>query len=226
MVRPAARKKLRNPKLKVTRRRANKLRKTQHAAHPLLRDHWDPKLTVSENYRRLGLVARLNGVSGGTAFDIAALGSSSESAGPTIEPGMSEEAIKKALPKGYGYIERDAEGNVVKVIVADEDGATQDPLDSDYEVEPEAPKKEGARLLEQYALEYETRREKWISAGERRILQDFIDKHNDDYQAMFWDKQLNRQQLTARQIQKRIESYLEEQAKALGPAPAAPTSAA
>ncbi|KAJ2803125.1 Nucleolar protein 16 [Coemansia helicoidea] len=221
MVRPAARKKLRNPKLKVTRRRANNARKTRHAAHPLLREHWDPELTVSENYRKLGLVSRLNGVSGGTAFDVTAAASGGgEAAGPTIEPGMSEEEIKKAIPHGYGYIERDAEGNVVKVIVRDDEGISHDPLDSDYEVAPEAPKKEGARLLEQYALEYESRKETWISAGERRILQDFIDKHSDDYQAMFWDKQLNQQQLTARQIQKRIEAYLTEKAKALGPAPA------
>ncbi|KAJ1729496.1 Nucleolar protein 16 [Coemansia biformis] len=221
MVRPTARKKLRNPKLKVTRRRANKARTKKYAAHPLLRELWDSKLTVSENYRNLGLVSRLNGVSGGTAVDITATSAADASAGPGIEAGMSEEEIKKAIPQGYGYIERDAEGNVVKVIVPDEDDANQDPLDSDYEVEPEAPKKEGARLLEQFALEYETRREKWISTGERRILQDFIDKHSDNYEAMFWDKTLNRQQLTARQIQKRVEAYLVEKDKALGPAPTA-----
>ncbi|KAJ2357885.1 hypothetical protein H4S02_012456, partial [Coemansia sp. RSA 2611] len=55
MVRPIARKKQKNPSLKTTRRRANKLHTKKYTGHPLLRDKWDTKLTVSENYRNLGL---------------------------------------------------------------------------------------------------------------------------------------------------------------------------
>ncbi|KAJ2502751.1 Nucleolar protein 16, partial [Coemansia sp. RSA 2049] len=70
MVRPVARKKLRNPKLKVTRKRANKSRTKKFQGHPLLRDKWDKSLTVSENYRNLGLVSRLNGISGGIVKNV------------------------------------------------------------------------------------------------------------------------------------------------------------
>ncbi|KAJ2780845.1 Nucleolar protein 16 [Coemansia javaensis] len=216
MVRPVARKKQRNPKLKSTRRRANKARTKRFAGHPLLREHWDSSLTVSENYRRLGLVSRLNGVSGGTATDITAAKGEGAAPAPAPLEGMSEEEIKRAIPRGYGYIERDADGNVVRVVVPDED-AGGDPLDSDYEIAPEEAKKEGARLLEQYAAEHESRREKWMSIGERQKLQAFIDAHGADYNAMFWDKDLNRQQLTARQIQKKIERYLVEKEAEFGP---------
>ncbi|KAJ2080842.1 Nucleolar protein 16, partial [Coemansia sp. S100] len=59
--------------------------------------------------------------------------------------------------------------------------------------------------------------ERWMSVGERGKLQDMIDKHGEDYDAMFWDKQLNLHQLTKRQIQKKIQKYLGEKDKALGP---------
>ncbi|KAJ2450095.1 Nucleolar protein 16 [Coemansia sp. RSA 2336] len=196
MVRPIARKKLRNPALKKTRRRAEKNRKKKFTGHPLLRELWDDSLTVTENYRKLGLVSKLNGVSGGTVKE------------PAQQPQEeTEDDIKKSIPQGYGLIERDDDGNIINVILPDE---PQDPLDSDYEPEPVKAKKEGAQILEKYSQEYETRKDRWMSQGERKILQAFIDKHGDNYQAMFWDQELNKQQLTARQLQKKIEKYLKE----------------
>ncbi|KAJ2711696.1 ubiquitin conjugating enzyme Ubc7/UbcP3, partial [Coemansia sp. Cherry 401B] len=183
--------------------RADKHRNKRFTGHPLLRELWDSSLTVTENYRKLGLVSRVNGSTGGTVRPVAPAGQQPD------EP--SDEDLRKSIPAGYGIIERDDAGNVVNVIMGDE---PRDPLDSDYEVEPVAPKAEGARILEQYALEHQhTRRDRWMSVGERRKLQMFIDKHGTDYSAMFWDSELNQQQLTKRQLQKRIEKYLAEKNK-------------
>ncbi|KAJ2849216.1 Nucleolar protein 16 [Coemansia brasiliensis] len=201
MVRPIARKKLRNPALKTTRRRAEKNRKKKFTGHPLLRELWDDSLTVTENYRKLGLVSKLNGVSGGTVKEVTHQSQEEE------EKEEKEEDIKKSIPQGYGLIERDDDGNIVNVILPDE---PQDPLDSDYEPEPVKAKKEGAQILERFSQEYETRKNRWMSQGERRILQKFIDKHGENYKAMFWDQELNKQQLTERQLQKKIEKYLKE----------------
>ncbi|PIA18938.1 hypothetical protein COEREDRAFT_38254 [Coemansia reversa NRRL 1564] len=212
MVRPIARKKLRNPKLKVSRKSANKARTKKYTGHPLLREHWDNSLTVSQNYRNLGLVSRLNGVSGGTVKNvIPAHQEKVDTAEESSE--LSEKQIKQSIPQGYGLIERDEDGNIVNVILADDPG---DPLDSDFEVENTPAKKEGARILEQYVAEHDERKERWMSVGERQLLQCYLDKHGNDYNAMFWDKQLNRQQLTKRQIQKKIERYLDEKQKELG----------
>ncbi|KAJ2809258.1 Nucleolar protein 16 [Coemansia guatemalensis] len=212
MVRPIARKKLRNPKLKVTRKRANKARTKKYTGHPLLREHWDNSLTVSQNYRNLGLVSRLNGVSGGTVKNvIPAHQERPDSDEETSE--LSEKQLKQTIPQGYGLIERDEEGRVINVVLADDPG---DPLDSDFEVDNTPAKKEGARILEQYAAEHDERKERWMSVGERQMLQRYVDKHGNDYDAMFWDKQLNRQQLTKRQLQKKIERYLVEKEKELG----------
>ncbi|KAJ2449499.1 Nucleolar protein 16 [Coemansia sp. RSA 2424] len=218
MVRPIARKKQKNPGLKTTRRRANKLHTKKYTGHPLLRDKWDTKLTVSENYRNLGLVSRLNGVSGGTVKNIIPTGDEDDEAKDDVasrfREGMTEAEIRKAIPQGYGIIERDDEGNVTNVIMAAEPA---DPLDDDYEVEESKPKKEGARILEEYANTMDGKKERWMSVGERRKLQDLVDKHGDDYDAMFWDKELNLLQLTKRQIQKKVQKYLAEKDKVLGP---------
>ncbi|KAJ2358218.1 Nucleolar protein 16 [Coemansia erecta] len=209
MVRPIARKKLRNPGMKTTRRRAEKQRKKKFTGHPLLRELWDPKLTMSENYNKLGLASRLNGSTGGTVHNV--IPAHQPDADPS--PELTEKELKKRIPQGYGIIERDEEGNVVNVIIADE---PQDPLDSDYEPDVTVAKKEGAQLLEKFAMEHEERREKWMSVGERRKLQLFIDKHGQDYKAMFWDHAMNTQQLTKRQLQNKIEKYLAEKEKELG----------
>ncbi|KAJ2004191.1 Nucleolar protein 16 [Coemansia thaxteri] len=217
MVRPLARKKQKNPGLKVTRRRANKSRTKKYTGHPLLRDKWDVKLTVSENYRNLGLVSRLNGVSGGIVKNIIPTGDDEdgkEDLAGRFREDMTEEELRKAIPQGYGIIERDDQGNVVNVIMAAEPA---DPLDSDYEEAPTAPKKEGARILEEYANTMDGPKERWMSVGERRKLQELVDKHGDNYEAMFWDKELNLHQLTKRQIQKKVLKYLAEKDKALGP---------
>ncbi|KAJ1731985.1 Nucleolar protein 16 [Coemansia sp. Benny D160-2] len=224
MVRPVARKKLRNPKLKVTRKRANKSRTKKFQGHPLLRDKWDKSLTVSENYRNLGLVSRLNGISGGIVKNVipAHQEKTDDTAAVAGEDGgdpeeSTEAALKKSIPRGYGLIERDEAGNVINVIMPDEEA---NPLDSDYEAEDVPATKEGARILEEYANMAHQKKERWMSVGERRILQSFVDAHGTDYSAMFWDKDLNKQQLTKRQIQKKIERFLSDKEKAVfGPIP-------
>ncbi|KAJ2406727.1 Nucleolar protein 16 [Coemansia sp. IMI 209128] len=216
MVRPIARKKQKNPSLKTTRRRANKLHTKKYTGHPLLRDKWDTKLTVSENYRNLGLVSRLNGVSGGIVKDIISKedDEAKEDLTGRFREGMTEAELRKAIPQGYGIIERDDEGNVTNVIMAAEPA---DPLDDDYEVEESKPKKEGARILEEYANTMDGKKERWMSVGERSKLQAMVNKHGEDYDAMFWDKSLNLLQLTKRQIQKKVQKYLAEKDKMLGP---------
>ncbi|KAJ1906621.1 Nucleolar protein 16, partial [Coemansia sp. IMI 209127] len=209
--------KLRNPKLKTSRKLSNKARTKNFQGHPLLRDKWDKTLTVSENYRNLGLVSRLNGVSGGIVKNVIPAHQKPEtkSEDADLENG-SEKELKRSIPQGYGIIERDDDGNVINIILPDE---PQNPLDSDYEVEETPAKKEGARILEEYANMPHEHKERWISVGERRILQSFVDAHGTDYNAMFWDKSLNKQQLTKRQIQKKVEKYITDREKALGPFP-------
>ncbi|KAJ2159608.1 Nucleolar protein 16 [Coemansia sp. RSA 552] len=226
MVRPIARRKVRNPHRKTTRRNANKTRTKRYKGHPLLREHWDDSLTVTENYRNLGLVSRLNGVSGGVVKNVIPAhqpkpddeDGEADGEGAVVQrtDGMTEEELRRTIPQGYGIIERDEAGNVVKIIMAEDGG---DPLDSDYDAGTTKAKKEGARILEKYASEYTERQKSWLSEGERQKLQSFVDKHGSDYNAMFWDGKLNTQQLTRRQLQKKIESFLAEKDKALGPAP-------
>ncbi|KAJ2840950.1 Nucleolar protein 16, partial [Coemansia erecta] len=160
MVRPIARKKLRNPKLKVTRKKADKARKIKYTGHPLLRQEWDRNKTVLENYKKLGLVSKVNGARGGTEKDLFFKPKEDEN-NSAVEP--TEQDVKKAIPKGYGIIERDEQGNVVNIILPEE----EDPLDSDYEMEKVEAKEKAAKMLEEFANTHEEKRERWLSQGNR-----------------------------------------------------------
>ena len=87
MARPSARKKIKNPSAKVSRRVANRhfKRKPSLAAAPkIIRDNWDKNLTLIQNYERIGLIGNLNDVSGGV--------NSNQTAAMSIE---EEEEFKK-----------------------------------------------------------------------------------------------------------------------------------
>ncbi|KXS21199.1 hypothetical protein M427DRAFT_27628 [Gonapodya prolifera JEL478] len=67
MTRPAKRRKVKNPSQKVTRRRADAKRKGASMAlvHPLISKNWQAGKTLEENYETLGLLASVNGITGG-----------------------------------------------------------------------------------------------------------------------------------------------------------------
>ena len=68
MTRPSARRKVKNPNSKVTRRvakRHNRRKPSLASAPKLIRDNWDKNLTLIQNYERIGLIGNLNDVSGG-----------------------------------------------------------------------------------------------------------------------------------------------------------------
>ncbi|KAJ1675692.1 Nucleolar protein 16 [Spiromyces aspiralis] len=210
MVNPRTRKKLKNPKLKISKKRKNPLKRATFAGHPLFKDEWDPKQTLARNYRKMGLVAKMNGVAGGIEKDIFAKPTADDKdsslAAATQGDHISEEDLKKLIPEGYGVIERDSEGNIVKVIMPEEH---QDPLDSDYEVDPVPAKTGAVKALEDLANNAE-KRKRWMSVGERHAIQDLIDAHGHNYRAMFWDNKLNVNQYTERQLEKMVKRYLEE----------------
>ncbi|KAJ1918483.1 Nucleolar protein 16 [Mycoemilia scoparia] len=230
MANPRARKKLKNPKLRTSRRRKNPLKKANFKGHPLFKDQWDPKETLAKNYRRLGLVSKMNGIAGGIEKDLFNTNSAGEGDEDNLtaeelerrkklaDSNLTDAEIRSLLPEGYALIERDDKGNIVNIVMQEGDddendeevlNKENDPLDSDYELPVVKPKTAATQALEDLANSME-KKKRWMSIGERRILQEFIEKHGDDYDAMFWDKKLNIQQYTAKQLKNRITKYLKE----------------
>lgn len=114
------------------------------------------------------------------------------------------EEIKKTLGPGEGLIQRDDEGNVVRIIVGEE--KSHDEI-LDAEVAPVEAKTDVVRALEEQAANA-FHREKHQSEFETDWIQKLINKHGDDYKAMFWDKELNVYQQTAAQLKKKCQKYI------------------
>jgi nucleolar protein 16 len=108
------------------------------------------------------------------------------------------------LKPGEGLIQRDDEGNIVRVIVG-EQKTHNEILDQEFDT-AEA-KTDVVRQLEAQAANGRVL-EKHISEYQGDWIQQLIQKHGDDYQAMFWDKKLNTNQLTAAQLKKKCAKYL------------------
>ncbi|KAI0831186.1 ribosome biogenesis protein Nop16 [Trametes gibbosa] len=136
MANPRQRRKLRSGSHKPVHhsRRAKKILKKQPAIRgpKVLQDAWDAHRTVRQNYEALRLVATLNPIaSGGTERRLSthADHAHDEHSGDGVEREASTSAAGSgsraggagAVPKGYGKIIRDTEGNVVDIQLADED---------------------------------------------------------------------------------------------------------
>lgn len=114
------------------------------------------------------------------------------------------EDIKKTLMPGEGLIQRDDDGNIIRVIYGEE--KTHDEI-LDAEVPAVEAKTDVVRALEAQAANA-FHREKFASEFELDWIQKLINKHGDDYKAMFWDKELNVYQQTAAQLKKKCEKYI------------------
>ncbi|EST09707.1 Ribosome biogenesis protein Nop16 [Kalmanozyma brasiliensis GHG001] len=177
---------------------------TVHGAD-VLKDNYDPKLTLRQNYARLGLVPSLDvrPDTGGVERAPAA-------------PSASREAEGEKPRKGMAKVVRDEQGNIVDIVEADaeEEGETAwgKPLTSvaDDEVEtymPTSGAKKGENKvlasLEDMAAQAAPV-ERHTSSLEAQWLQDLVAKYGEDTESMARDRKLNVWQKTQGEIKRAI----------------------
>lgn len=180
---------------------------------------WDRSQTLAQNYRRLGLAARLKGPTGGTETSLLSGGRRS-----TRRRGADPLAI--AAPQqthlSEAKVERDADGKIVRIISRAKANPLNDPLnDIDTDSEAEQGGNEWAGINEEEeegegestgivkTLEAEARNEapkKKRHQSEREVewLSGLVARHGDDYDRMARDRRLNPMQQTAADIRKRV----------------------
>lgn len=186
---------------------------------------WNKNETLSQNYRRLGLTAKLGKATGGIEHIPSAL--SSSSAPPKQDP--------LAVTPSSGYrsaihsvkVERDADGKITKVLRKenplndplneleddnDDDNATAVGGENNNNGGGAGGKRETrvVDLLEQQANLPTEKHVRHQSAREREWLDRLIAKHGDDTGAMARDLKLNPMQQTAADIWKRLKAYHSE----------------
>ncbi|KAI8881484.1 hypothetical protein K501DRAFT_158237, partial [Backusella circina FSU 941] len=198
---------------KNTRRTADRrLKRVTITGNSIIKANWDKTQTLRQNYKRLGLLTSINGQSGGIEKlnPDKKITPEEQQAQQALQRDLSElteeeiQELKKTLKPGEGLIQRDDDGNVVRVLVG-EQKTHNEILDQEFD-RVEA-KTDVVRQLEEQAANAKVV-EKFVSEYQGDWIQQLMQKHGDDYQAMFWDKELNTNQLTAAQLKKKCAKYL------------------
>lgn len=160
----------------------------------------DKKQTLAQNYKRLGLVSRLNKRSGGTEKSLASITAA-------LKPAVSS----TKLAPGEARIERDEDGNVVKIVYGK---SAEEALDDADEMEEEErdTKTNIVKALEEQAS-YTVKRERSQSDREKEWVEALVQKHGHDYSKMVWDRKLNPYQQSEGDIKRRIAKWEKAQKK-------------
>ncbi|KAL4933063.1 nucleolar protein 16 [Aspergillus undulatus] len=191
----------------------------------IIADNWDRKATLTQNYRRLGLMHRLNAPSGGSEKRKTAGGS--EDVGNSLHIKGSVDAQKNAAVKDV-KVERDPEtGKIIRVIRPEDDeveiagrkvrasNPLNDPLNDISEVEIEvAPqgKKSSNNIVQQLESQADAegsvpKKPRHQSTRETEWITRLVERYGDNYAAMARDRKLNPMQQTAGDLRRRISKF-------------------
>ncbi|KAG5926758.1 hypothetical protein E4U42_002977 [Claviceps africana] len=200
-------------------RQSNKTKKILNPrGNNIIAKNWDKKETLAQNYRRLGLLARLKAPTGGTEKKLGATTHATSKNDPFAVTCLDKAVVSEAK------VERDADGKIVRIISrshVDKPNPLGDALcalESDSESEEQAwgavaereaareqgPAGEIVRSLIEESHNPAPRMKRYQSEAEREWLQRLVARHGDDTAAMARDLKLNPMQQTARDIAKRI----------------------
>ena len=193
------------------------------------------KETLSQNYRRLGLSAKLNHATGGTektASTVSSTTPTSESANTSTNT-SDKFHIPSAAPKTLtlldAHVERDPiTGKILRVLdvpnASKKPNPLNDPLNDLEDSDPEewtgfANVPAGnpsattvVQQLEAQALSGVRKAPRKQSAREQEWIQRLVEKYGDNYGAMFRDRKLNPMQQSEGDIKNRVKKWKESHA--------------
>ncbi|SCU91398.1 LAMI_0E05754g1_1 [Lachancea mirantina] len=207
---------------KATRKHRDRVRKVNIHANPIIAENWDYSLTLAQNYKKLGLAAKLQTSAGGDEADMSKVvkkeplvksyfsdsdDDDDDKLGDSREL-SNEETDENAfdanyIPEGEARIKRDENGNVIEVVHGKMKGTRPEEA-GDHGKKDTGEKTEVVKLLENYASQPRVRQERKLSSREDEWLLRLYKKHGDNYKKMFFDQKLNVYQQTEGDIRKRI----------------------
>ncbi|KAG8204157.1 NOP16, partial [Candida africana] len=194
---------------KNTRRTKDKQRNINIHSNPIIEANWDKSLTLKQNYKRLGLRAKLGRSAGGDERKVESLSELQAKREKNQKnqlkhvPTVSEiENLDdpSRIPEGEARLIRDPETNeVIKVIY----GTMK--VDDNDESEEEIENPSVIKQLEEYAEKNsKIKKERHQSERENDWIKSLYEKYGDDYDKMKWDKKLNIYQQSAGDLKRRI----------------------
>ncbi|BDD57762.1 Nucleolar protein 16 [Monascus purpureus] len=211
-----------NKRLKNGNRRINVL------GNAIISENWDKKATLTQNYRRLGLIHRLNAPTGGVQKHA----TDDEHVDSLHINGSARALTKQSL--GEVRVERDPDtGKIMRVVRENDDeievagrkhrraNPLNDPLNdlSDEEDEPSAPNnaKSGSSVVRQLELQLAKEEElvkkkkpRHQSQREGEWISRLVERYGEDYRAMAGDRKLNPMQQTEGDLRRRIRKWKQD----------------
>ncbi|KAL4943440.1 nucleolar protein 16 [Aspergillus oleicola] len=195
----------------------------------IIADNWNRKETLTQNYRRLGLMHRLNAPSGGSEKRKTANGL--EEIGDSLHIKGSVDAQKSSAVKDV-KVERDPEtGKIIRVIRPEDDeveiagrkvrasNPLNDPLNDIAEVDIDVlsqgqgqGKKPASHIVQQLESQADAegsvpKKPRHQSTRETEWIERLVERHGDNYAAMARDRKLNPMQQTVGELRRRINKF-------------------
>lgn len=189
---------------KATRRLKDRHRKVPISTNPIIEANWDPKLTLAQNYKKLGLTAKLAKPAGGVEKEIKVRDGDEDE---DDEEEKQKQNRPRKLGRDEGRIIRHEDGSVTVEYGGDDDSEDDEEwlgLDED--------KTEVVKQLEELSKRAVVT-ERSQSERETEWIEALVAKHGDDYEAMFWDKKLNIYQQSVGDLKRRIKKWNDSKKK-------------
>ncbi|KAF2262819.1 hypothetical protein CC78DRAFT_618158 [Lojkania enalia] len=216
----------------IPKRRHKPKSKKKVLSNPIIAANWNQKETLSQNYRRLGLTARLNHATGGTEKTIKLLGlndpQSSRADAAADSTAHKLNIVSRApesVPAEEVQVERDLETGAILRILNEPSqkrhNPLNDPLNELEDSEPEewdgfamVPEEEQSenpviRQLEEAARNGGRKAPRKQSQREEEWVERLVGKYGDDYARMSRDRKLNPMQQSEGDIKRRVKKWRE-----------------
>lgn len=203
----------------------------------VIASNWDQHQTLAQNYKRLGLAAKLNKSTGGVERKVADVEREREEDGKAHTDGLvinggRGRGKKDKLDLGEEKVERDPKTGRILRVVSDDTAAVRpnplnDPLNeldseseseaelfdqhghSKQQSEPSEPKTAVVAELEHRASLPEKKYRRKQSEGERVFVEELVAKYGEDYERMARDTEINYMQRSAGDLKKRVKKWKE-----------------
>lgn len=206
---------------KVSRTKKDTHKKIRKFGNQIIAENWDNKLTLSQNYERLGLKVRLGKKTGGVEKNLKVIKPikvDDEDEGDLVDDDENkkeadQEKIDPYDPanilEGTAKLIKNDDGKVVKVIYGTKKLDAEEQDSNVIEISRKVTKDSSVvKALEKLASS-EVKHEKLISEREIEWLRKLETKYGDDYEAMKWDRKLNPFQESTGKLRKRFKDLHE-----------------